>query len=31
MSNAVFEKKLGVQSTVRGIGTIRKIAEKYGS
>ena len=29
MSNAVFEKTLGVQSTVRGIGTIRKIAEKW--
>ena len=29
MSNAVFEKKLGMQSTVRGIGTIRKIAEKW--
>ena len=29
MSNAVFEKKLGVPSTVRGIGTIRKMAEKW--
>jgi uncharacterized protein (DUF1697 family) len=29
MSNAVFEKKLGVQSTVRGLGTIRKMAEKW--
>ena len=29
MSNAVFEKTLGVQSTVRGVGTIRKIAEKW--
>jgi uncharacterized protein (DUF1697 family) len=29
ISNAVFEKTLGQPSTVRGIGTIRKIAEKY--
>ena len=29
MSNAVFEKKLGMQSTVRGIGTVRKIAERW--
>jgi uncharacterized protein (DUF1697 family) len=28
-SNAVFEKKLGMQSTVRGIATVRKMAEKY--
>src|SRR6185312_9395937 len=29
-SNAVFEKQLGMQSTVRGITTIRKMAEKFG-
>ena len=28
-SNAVFEKTLGMPSTVRGINTIRKMAEKY--
>ena len=31
ISNAVFEKTLGQRSTVRGISTVRKIAEKYGS
>jgi uncharacterized protein (DUF1697 family) len=31
ISNAVFEKTLGCRSTVRGINTIRKMAEKYGS
>jgi uncharacterized protein (DUF1697 family) len=31
ISNAVFEKTLRQPSTVRGISTIRKIAEKYGS
>jgi uncharacterized protein (DUF1697 family) len=31
ISNAVFEKTLGQRSTVRGISTIRKMAEKYGS
>ena len=30
-SNAVFEKKLGMQSTVRSITTIRKMAERYGA
>jgi uncharacterized protein (DUF1697 family) len=30
VSNAVFEKTLGQPSTVRGISTVRKIAEKYG-
>ncbi len=30
-SNAVFEKTLGMHSTVRGITTIRKMAEKYGA
>jgi uncharacterized protein (DUF1697 family) len=30
ISNAVFEKTLGCRSTVRGITTIRKMAEKYG-
>src|SRR5437764_15133320 len=30
MSNAVFEKSLGQPSTVRGIATIRKMAEKFG-
>ena len=29
MSNAVFEKTLNVQSTVRGVSTIRKIAERW--
>jgi uncharacterized protein (DUF1697 family) len=28
ISNAVFEKMLGASSTMRGIGTIRKLAEK---
>jgi uncharacterized protein (DUF1697 family) len=31
ISNAVFEKTLGQPSTVRGISTVRKMAEKYGS
>ncbi len=31
ISNAVFEKMLGQRSTVRGISTVRKMAEKYGS
>jgi len=31
LSNAVFEKTLGQPSTVRGIATIRKMAERYGS
>jgi uncharacterized protein (DUF1697 family) len=31
ISNAVFEKTLGQRSTVRGISTVRKIAEKYGA
>ena len=31
VSNAVFEKTLGQRSTVRGIRTVRKMAEKYGS
>ena len=31
ISNAVFEKTLGQRSTVRGINTVRKMAEKYGS
>jgi uncharacterized protein (DUF1697 family) len=31
ISNAVLEKTLGQPSTVRGISTIRKMAEKYGS
>ena len=31
ISNAVFEKILGQRSTVRGISTVRKMAEKYGS
>jgi len=31
ISNAVFEKTLGCRSTVRGINTIRKMAEKHGS
>jgi len=30
ISNAVFEKTLGQKSTVRGISTVRKMAEKYG-
>ena len=29
-SNAVFEKTLGMHSTLRGITTIRKMAEKFG-
>lgn len=28
-SNAVLEKALGIQSTLRGVNTIRKLAEKY--
>jgi uncharacterized protein (DUF1697 family) len=31
ISNAVFEKTLGQRSTVRGISTVRKMAEKYGA
>jgi uncharacterized protein (DUF1697 family) len=31
ISNAVFEKTIGQPSTVRGISTVRKMAEKYGS
>jgi uncharacterized protein (DUF1697 family) len=31
ISNAVFEKTLGRRSTVRGISTVRKMAEKYGT
>jgi uncharacterized protein (DUF1697 family) len=31
ISNAVFEKTLGQRSTVRGISTVRKMAEKYGT
>ena len=31
ISNAVFEKMLGQRSTVRGISTVRKMAEKYGA
>jgi len=31
VSNAVFEKALAQPSTVRGISTVRKMAEKYGS
>jgi len=31
LSNAVFEKTLGQPSTMRGISTIRKMAERYGS
>jgi uncharacterized protein (DUF1697 family) len=31
ISNAVFEKTLGQRSTVRGISTVRKMAEKYES
>jgi uncharacterized protein (DUF1697 family) len=31
ISNAVFEKTLGQRSTVRGISTVRKMAERYGS
>jgi uncharacterized protein (DUF1697 family) len=30
ISNAIFEKTLGQRSTVRGISTVRKMAEKYG-
>lgn len=28
-SNAVFEKALGIKSTLRGVSTVRKMAEKY--
>jgi uncharacterized protein (DUF1697 family) len=31
ISNAVFEKIIGQPSTMRGIATIRKMAEKYGA
>jgi uncharacterized protein (DUF1697 family) len=31
ISNAVFEKTLGQASTMRGIATIRKMAEKFGA
>ena len=31
ISNAVFEKTLRQASTIRGISTVRKMAEKYGS
>ena len=31
LSNAVFEKTLGQAATMRGISTIRKMAEKFGS
>jgi uncharacterized protein (DUF1697 family) len=31
ISNAVFEKTLDQRSTVRGISTVRKMAEKYGA
>jgi len=31
ISNAVFEKTLGQPSTMRGINTIRRMAESYGS
>ena len=31
VSNAVFEKTLAQPSTVRGLSTIRKMAEKYGA
>ena len=31
ISNGVFEKTLGQRSTVRGISTVRKMAERYGS
>jgi uncharacterized protein (DUF1697 family) len=30
-SNAVLEKTLGVPSTLRGVNTVRKLAEKYAS
>jgi uncharacterized protein (DUF1697 family) len=30
-SNSVLEKTLGIQSTLRGINTVRKMAEKYAS
>src|SRR5262249_47398934 len=29
-SNAVFEKVVGVRSTFRGIGTVKRMAAKYG-
>jgi uncharacterized protein (DUF1697 family) len=28
-SNAVLEKALGIKSTLRGVSTVRKMAEKY--
>ena len=31
ISNAIFEKTLSQRSTVRGISTARKMAERYGS
>ena len=31
ISNAMFEKTLGQPSTVRGVSTVRKMAEKYGA
>ena len=31
LSNALFEKTLGQRSTMRGISTVRKMAEKYGT
>jgi len=30
-SNVLLERKLGLQSTLRGLNTIRKIAAKYAS
>jgi len=30
ISNAVIEKALGVKSTLRGVNTVKKLAEKYG-
>jgi uncharacterized protein (DUF1697 family) len=30
ISNVVIEKALGVKSTLRGINTVKKLAEKYG-
>ncbi len=29
ISNAVFEKALGIKSTLRGVNTVHKLAEKY--
>lgn len=29
VSNAVIEKKLGIKSTLRGVNTVNKLAEKY--